>query len=310
MNDRTALQMPHENDLAVLHENIMREIIEEREQEMKALRALKQKARKAAEERDQNESLKAAGLDVDKLDKLHCEYLQQAEREIQTIESQMEEQSRKVTSDAFGVDVDATFLPAGAKRLTPVWVAGFSDADGQTERAGASVLAPQAILTGGGCKNYYNWAKGGGWGCTDGTGKNQSWIDFGFWFKPSESRFYSVRPLFRYRGYYIVKADDAWYNCKSARVKVTQWVNVKQYNWKGWKSETVLDVSDDNITVNKRFDDDRHMYTSYLLGAGDWAYIRCTIGLYVEAEGGGSYAKNDYSTGNANFLCAPHCHVY
>ena len=34
------------------------------------------------------------------------------------------------------------------------------------------------------------------------------------------------------------------------------------------------------------------------------------IGLYVRAQGGGSYAKNDFSTGAANYLSVPLCYVY
>ena len=101
----------------------------------------------------------------------------------------------------------------------------------------------QTLLSGGTCKNYYNWAKGAGSGIAGtGEGKIQSWIDFGFWFKPPTSRFYSVRPLFRFRGYIIVSADDSWYNSKYARVTGSAWTNVHQYNWKGWNHVNVYNA--------------------------------------------------------------------
>jgi hypothetical protein len=302
--------MEDNSRLHELHKRITREIAEERKQEIHALKASKQRRRELAEKQDERESLETAGLNFNALEKLERERAQQAEKELRDIKSQMEEQSQEVERDEFELDVGSGFLPEGAKQLTPVWIAGFSDDDGDSELAAASALAPQAVLTGGGCQNWWNWAKGGGWGCTDGTGSNQQWAEFGFWFRPSVSKFYSIIPYIQYRGFYIVRANDEWYNCKSAQVRISQWVNVHQYNWKGWKSENVLDVSSQNINVNKRFDDNRTMYTSYLLGGGDWAFIRCTIGLYVRAQGDGSYAENNFSTGNANHLCVPYCYVY
>ena len=41
-------------------------------------------------------------------------------------------------------------------------------------------------------------------------GKIQSWVEFGFWFRPSVSRFYSLRPLFRFRSDLIVRANDGY----------------------------------------------------------------------------------------------------
>lgn len=168
-----------------LHKNITRKIAEEYEQEIRALQASKQKMAEAAEEQDERESLEAAGLDVDALEKLERERVQQAEQELEDILSQREKESQEGKTDAPELDIDATFLPEGAKRLTPAWIGEFSDDDGDSERAAASTLAPQALLTGGGCKNKYNWAKGGGWGCTGSPASNTAWVEFGFWFKPS-----------------------------------------------------------------------------------------------------------------------------
>lgn len=302
------------------HDELVEEIIEEREQELAAIEDQRQEAADRKATRDPRSSLEEAGIDVDDLEDLEDDRVEAQREEIEDIEARMEEQSQEIRPVDLKVD---TSLPEGAQRLTPVWVAGFSndgsdeeyssmaERDGNGAAISAANLQAQTVLSGGACKNYYNWAKGGGWGCSDGVGDNQSWVEFGFWFKPGQNRHYSVVPKYRYRGFYIVKADDEWYNCKQARVKVTQWVNVKQHgNWKGWTNKTVNDVSGGNIDVNRRFDDDRHMYSSYLLGEGDWAFIRCVIGLYARAQGGGSYAKNDFSTGSANYLCVPHCHVY
>jgi hypothetical protein len=303
------------------HDDLVAEITEEREEELSALQEDQEEAANRRAKRDPRESLHRAGIDVDDLEDLETQRAREQREEIADIEQRMEEQSRE--AETAGLNVDASFLPEGAQTLTPVWVAGFSNDDRDEEyrsmvemdedssTISATTLQAQTVLSGGACKDYYNWASGGGWGCTDGVGRNQSWVEFGFWYKPEVSRFYSIVPHYRYRGFYIVKADDEWYNCKNARVRVSQWVNVHQYgNWKGWTDETVNNVGGGDIDVNKRYDDDKHMYSSYLLGGGDWAFVRCVIGLYARAQGGGSYAKNDFSTGSANYLCVPHCHVY
>jgi hypothetical protein len=298
--------------LCELQENMANQIIDERRREMAESIAQKQLETAIAEKayHEDIQAMEAAGIKYASLEALDAKAAVQADLEIQDIESQMVSLSENECSCCSGLDIEKTFLPENVVVLTPAWVASFSDDDIQDKLTGTSEIRAQTLLSGGGCKNKYVWAKGAGSGIAGtGVGKIQAWVDFGFWFKPSVSRFYSIRPLFRFRGFYIVKANDKWYNSKFARVVASTWVNVHQYNWKGWNHVDVLNVGDDNINVNRRFDDDRYMYTSYLLGRDDWAYIRCTIGLYAYARGSGSYGKLDFSTGNANYLCVPHCYV-
>jgi hypothetical protein len=305
--------MKEMTQLCKLQEEITCQITEERNREMAESIAAKRAEAEAAEKEYHKEikSLEAMGLNVSNLDALDRERCAEADEELEVIKAQMEALSQEPSPVAAEVDVEGSFLPEGACMLTPSWTALFSDQDIQDQLTGGSAIEAQATVSaGGGCKNYWNWAKGGGWGCTGGVGSNQQWAEWGFWYKPPTSRFYSIRPYFQYRGFYIVRANDKWYNCKKAQVLVSAWTNVHQYNWKGWNHVNVLNVRDDNINVNRRFDTNRYTYNSYLLGAGDWAFIRCTIGLYVRAQGSGSYAENNFSTGAANKLCVPHVHVY
>ena len=303
--------MKYVNELNEMHDALTDQIIDERNQEMAANIAEKRRdAARASQRYDAAiKTFDSMGMNVANLEALDREHSVQDEKETLQVEAQMEEYSQNSFSNT-GLDVESSFLPGDAYMLKPNWVAAFSDDDSQDELTNASVISSQALLSGGSCKNYYNWAKGSGSGLFGtGVGKIQSWVDFGFWFKPPTSRFYSVRPLFRFRGYVINKADDGFFTSKYARVIGSAWTNVHQYNWKGWNNVNVYDVRGDNINVNKRMDIDRYTYNSYLLGGGDWAYIRCTIGLYAYARGGGSYAKNDFSTGSANYLCVPHVYV-
>jgi hypothetical protein len=274
--------------------------------------ATKRAEAQAAQEHESVEmkALETMGLNLSSLQSHEIEQAEISRGEIEKAEAEMDELSQIPVNIDTGINVDSAILPPDAFMLEPSWSATFSDNDTQDNLIDASAIEAQATVYGGGCKNLYNWASGGGWGCTGGVGQINSYAEFGFWFKPPTSRFYSIRPHFQFRGYYIVKANDKWYNCKSARITVAAQTNCYQYNWKGWNSINVLNVGGQNINVNRRFDDDRHTYNSYLLAGGDWAYIRARVRLYAYAKGGGSYAKNDYSTGTANKLCVPHVHVY
>jgi hypothetical protein len=300
-------------ELSLLHQQITREIIEERNREVaESIAAKREQSRKAEEAyQSQVQSIEQAGIKFSNFSSLEVEDSRRAEEHIKSIETRMNELSQQAAVSTAGPDVEKVFLPEGARVLTPAWVASFQDDDVQDKLTESTSISARDLLSGGSCQDFYNWAAGSGSGIAGtGVGEIQSWINFGFWFRPPTSKFYSINPLFRYRGYYIVTADDKWYNSKYARVVVSAWTNVHQYNWKGWNSINVLDVGGDNIDVNRRFDNDRYTYNSYLLGGGDWAWISCVIGLYAYARGGGSYAKNDFATGAANYLCVPHCYVY
>jgi len=305
--------MPDRRRMQELQDQITGEIIASRTEEVDQMRTASRAANEAAASRadaEQASVAKALGMDARQFAARIQERTDAGNKQYQATEAYMNEQSQTPHAAADQLDAEVSIIPAEAKFLTPVWAAGFSNQDNQLKLTRAAALAPRDLLTGGGCQDYWNYATGGGWGCLgSGVGEIQSWVEFGFWFYPPANRFYSVQPLFRFRGYYIVQADDGFWDCKSARTVVSAWTNVYQYNWKGWNHVNVLDVSDDNINVNNRFDTDRYTYNTYLLGGGDWAWIRCTIGLYARAQGGGSNAKNDFSTGDANFLCVPWCYV-
>ncbi len=302
------------NDLTKMNELIVTQNMEDRNREMAELITAKRNDAKVAEERYQKamKSIEASGINVSNLNALDLEFSEQSNNELLSIEAQMEESSQ-VSNITEEIDVERAFMPQDANVFTPSFIGAFSDDDVQDELTSvtSSEISAQAVYSGGACKNQYNWAKGGGSGLFgSGVGKIQTWVDFGFWFKPSTSKFYSINPLFRFRGFVIVKSNDGFFTSKYARVKGTAWTNVYQYNWKGWNNVTVYDNGGGNINLNTRRDIDRRTYNSYLLGGGDWAYVKCTIGLYAYARGGGSYAKNDFSTGGANYLCVPSVYVY
>jgi hypothetical protein len=266
--------MPDRRQLQELHEQVTAEIIESRTREMSEMRAASEAATKASEARQAEEReqiAKLLGVEVSELEKQADERQAAAEKRYHDAETTLIRESENLSPGFSAMEAESNFLPEGARMLHPGWVASFTSQGRDEQQTMASASVQRDILTGGGTQDYWNWASGGGWGCAgSGVGEIQSWVEFGFWFYPTVSKFYSIQPLFRYRGFYIVQADDGFWDCKYARTVVSAWVNVHQYNWKGWNAINVLDRGDDNINVNSRFDDDRYTYNSYLLGGGDW----------------------------------------
>lgn len=154
--------------------------------------------------------------------------------------------------------------------------------------------------------NPWAWAQGAGWWNEAST---SIVVDFYYSFVPSTYRFYGINPYTTYHGFYIVQSDDKWYTSEAARVVLSNSVNVHQYNWKGWDSINLLDVSGDNINVNSRFDDTRNHYYSALLAPNDPVLIQNRVQLYVYARGGSAYSKLDFGTGAGNYIVAPYVYV-
>lgn len=299
------------NELSRLHEEMVQHIIEENNQEMAVSIAEKSAAAKAAEALPSDRSaMEALGVNITKLDALDREETEINNGALEMSIAKMNERSQEPIMIDNDLDIESALLPPNTFRLEPNWSDVFTDNDQQDGLIDASPVTTQAVVTGTGCKNLWNWASGSGWGCTGGVGSVTHYAEFGFWFKPPTTKFYSVQPLFKLRGYYIVKANDKWYDCKRAKVVISVQTNCYQYNWKGWNSTDVLSVNSQNINWNKRLDINKHTNSAYLLAGGDWAFIRARVKLHARAQGGGSYARNDFSTGVANYLCVPHVHVF
>jgi len=296
------------NELTRMHEEITRHIIEENNQEMAISIAEKSVAARAAEEMPNGRSaLEALGVNVAKLDALEREQSEIQNGELESIIAKMDELSQAPIMLDNGLDVSSALLPPDTYRLEPSWSGIFTD-DDQQDGLITALSTTSANFRG--CRNLWNSATGSGWGCAGGVGSITTHAEFGFWFRPATTKYYSIRPLFRFRGYYILQANDQWYDCKHARSQISVETNCYQYNWKGWNDVAVLNEQGGNINRNRRFDIDRHTSNSYLLAGGDWAFVRARIRLHARAQGGGSYVKNDFSTGTANYLCVPHIDVF
>lgn len=230
------------------------------------------------------------------------------QRDVELISSRLSKEAPSRDFDPSRVDLFAGSVPEGVKVLSPVFSSMLSSSVHQSE---ALADAPASDW-------YYNyvehnpwaWAQGSGSGLF-GTGVGQTSVEVDFWyyFVPTAARFYGINPYTTYRGFYIVKSDDSWYDSHYARAVVSSHVNVYQYNWKGFNSVNELDVGGDNINVNQRFDTLRNHYYSALLGANDGAWILNRVKLWVYARGGSAYSKLDFGTGSGNYITARYLYI-
>ncbi|REL27203.1 hypothetical protein DXX93_11915 [Thalassotalea euphylliae] len=250
------------------------------------------------------DSLELAGLNTKALADLEDKINEKDDREFVEADALLAEESADPELVS-RLDVESGFAPEGAQIITPSWTDTFSDTLEHNVLAESTDVSAQPVLGGGTSKNVWNWAKGSGWGCTGGVGQNTQTVYWTFWFRPEASRFYSIKPRFQFNGYYIAKANDKWYNCKNSQVKISAHTQAYQYNWKHKDGVNLVNINKGNVNVNKRLDDSRFTSYSALLGKNDWAAIVCSVRLYVRAQGGGSYAKNDFSTG-ANRVAVPY----
>ncbi|GAB3325422.1 hypothetical protein GCM10027299_23510 [Larkinella ripae] len=159
--------------------------------------------------------------------------------------------------------------------------------------------------------NFDLWdsASGGGSGLFgSGAASFTVYLDWWFTFRAPENRNYSHTIQVPFNGFYIIRADDGFWDSKEANARISLSAVGYQYNYKATASTNVFSMGNDNINVNDRFDGWRTMYYSTLLGA-DQAYLRVTASFYVYARGGGSHAQLNFSTGNANYIGVPYVYI-
>jgi hypothetical protein len=133
-------------------------------------------------------------------------------------------------------------------------------------------------------------------------------MDWWFTYNAPENRGYAHTIYVPFHGFYILYADDGFWDSKEAHARIDLSAVGYQYNYKATASTNVFDIDSQNINVNDRFDGWRTMYYSDLLGA-DRAYLRVSSSYYVYARGGGSTSQLNFSDGNANYIGVPWVYI-
>ena len=150
------------------------------------------------------------------------------------------------------------------------------------------------------------WATGAGSGLFGtGAGSFTAYIDWWFNFRPDATKFYAHNIYVPFYGFYILIANDGFWDSKEARARIDLSTRGYQYGYKPQASNNLFNNGGDNINVNDRFDGWRTMYYGALLAGGDQAYLLVSSSFHVYARGGGSHAEFNFSSGSANYIGVP-----
>jgi hypothetical protein len=126
--------------------------------------------------------------------------------------------------------------------------------------------------------------------------------DLWYTFVPPSTGTYQIRPTLDFHGFYMLKADDKWWNSKHAEVELHLLIDVYQYNWIGKQKYMVVDERKTNGKKNERVDE-THSFSHYAdLASGDIAVILVRLKMEARAKGNGSYAEINFELGSANYI--------
>jgi len=304
------LTNPLDNYLREIHDARFKEF----EQDVVHRQALFDRAKKFEQSRDtrRREFLKGIGVDLATFDREQEKELKVQEQELK---SYLDEFTPKLAS--------RPVLQAADSKDTALRVGAFGEAKHTLVHPYAATLfaSDKAVfkgvsgLTGDGAINS-------GWVFPDEVGKihvkdtahcpvacfiacGGSAVEFAvhFTFTPATTANYEMTAVLAFHGFYVLRSDDSWYNCRNAQVKLTVSMNAHQYVDIGWKTfPALIDRDEDNAEEVTTYDLTRFFDYTTVLKAGDPAIVTVKGALDASAHGGGAYAELNFDAGTANYI--------
>jgi hypothetical protein len=135
-------------------------------------------------------------------------------------------------------------------------------------------------------------------------GKPDPQFNVSFVFVPAATATYGMTAILAFHGFYVLRSDDSWWNCRHAEVKLTVQMNVNQYVDIGWQGFPALidrnESNDEEVTTydqTKFFD-----YTPVVLKAGDPVVVTVNGTVHAFARGSGAFAELNFNDGTANYI--------
>ena len=123
-----------------------------------------------------------------------------------------------------------------------------------------------------------------------------------FTFVPATTATYEMTAILAFHGFYVLRCDDSWWNCRDASVKLDVQMNVHQYTDDGWKDFPLLYVENQNVEETVSYD--RTHFLDYTVGlrAGDPVVVTVKGTVLASAHGGCAYAELNFEAGTANYI--------
>lgn len=124
-----------------------------------------------------------------------------------------------------------------------------------------------------------------------------------FTFVPATTARYEMTAVLAFHGFYVLRSDDSWYNCREAKVKLTARMNVHQFVDHPWKSfPALIDHRESNAELVKQYDRGNFFDYTAVLKAGDPVVVTVKGTVDAQARGGGAYAELNFEAGSSNYI--------
>jgi hypothetical protein len=141
------------------------------------------------------------------------------------------------------------------------------------------------------------------WCFQAGAGPDDPVFSVHFAFVPASTANYEMTAIFAFHGFYVLRSDDSWYNCRHVEVKLTIQMHVNQYLDIGLKSfPALIDRNEDNVEEVTTYDRTGFFDYTTALKAGDPVIVTVSGTLRASARGGGAYAELNFESGTANYI--------
>jgi len=286
------------------HDGLLEELVAERRQEVEALQK---------EEADQQKDLDDRGKQ--RLKSLRDSLGSEAAATFKALEKSHADAEKETAGRVEGLreGLSQVELPVPPPKEHP----GFFQSDVAAPNTSGWITPYYATLHGSDGNVYWQGYNPGNfdfWDSAAGTGSGlfgtgarsfTVYLDWWFNFRPVVTKSYGHSIYVPLYGYYIVYADDGFWDSKAASARIDLSARGYQYYFKPTSSTNLFNLSGDNINRDGRFDGWRTMYYSDLLAAGDQAFLLVSAAFNVYARGGGSYSELNFSTGVANYVGIP-----
>lgn len=127
--------------------------------------------------------------------------------------------------------------------------------------------------------------------------------DVYYGFIPTKTGTHQIRPSVDLHGFYIVTANDSWWNSRSAEVRLTVTVGAGQYGiWRAYESWRVIKERKTNGTEYGRLDETKTFKILPELAEGDGVVVLLRFTLRVIVDGQGSSGEIDFGSGSGNYI--------
>lgn len=124
-----------------------------------------------------------------------------------------------------------------------------------------------------------------------------------FCFVPAATATYEMTAVLAFHGFYVLRSNDSWWNCRHAHARLNVSMNVNQYVDHGWRSfPPLIDRYEQNTEEIVSFDRTEFFDYRAVLRTGDPVVVTVRGKLDALGVGGHTYAELNFEAGTANYI--------